>query len=252
MKKWILFATLLLGVVSACKKEKLKEEEAEITPTPMADELVIADSSKMAVTILNKSLQTGYHQPQILELDLDHDLVPDIQFNNEIAGSLGMGNYQYIEISCLNPDVQLHYFTQNDSIFFNTEMEYYVPDSTRVSANTHHYKSCERRNSIDSIKISPNNFYLTVLQEKAVIKKADPFKNGTFNLMAPNPSSITETGTHGDTTFFSMFHQNLSCNDFPNGVISYIGFKMNTSQKMGWIKVKSDQTLYVYESAIQQ
>jgi len=245
MKYLSFIPLLILTFTTSCKKE-----ENKVSPEPV----VFGNITNMSVQTFNNTIHL-YNQDS-LNIDVNNNGTVDLKFDIYLS-TIGPAQEEY-GLRMYSPSKELAvngYFVADTTYSFQTSSTETDSNGVKVwKTNISNY-SCSRTSTTDIIS---NTF--TSNNKMWYYNKAEKISsNNTFSTEFNFPIWQGKTGgapvitsISGDTTYLAVNNYNLDCHSIGDGE-KYICFKMNDSQKLGWIKLKriSKDSFYLFEIAIQ-
>ena len=255
MKKITVLLIALLFILQSCNKE----ENNLINIKTDKSNLEIGSTLNMIYNYYDTIVGAGYQNEMSLELDLNNDQNPDITLLYSHYGSLGLGSVPETKIMCLNSNIKLLGYFENDTVFLDTA-DFYINENYDPIWHIRRYNyRCTRRNELDSIiGIKEDVFKLIPLNRDDIIKSTDIYSSDSVLLYESNYGSYgpyfyeyTE-----DTVFGIDSYHYKNCNNFSKNNFGYIGLKIidDENEKLGWIKLimMNEGIVMLIESAIQK
>jgi len=238
----ILLLVLVITLLSGCDKE-ISENERK-------SEVFVGETKNMIVNNYNVQLFGSYHEPEILNIDLDNNGIADIQFESVMQGSPQMGAIPVSFIRALHDNIGIIGYYTHDTLFINQTTIIY-DDVFPVEVETTVIISC---NMIDE---SDSTFIRSVLR----MQSFEPLETiGINDSYLSKKFTIYNSGFGhgffdeiGDTIFY--FYESIAgtCYDYPRNKPIYLGVKHFDESKLGWVKFKtSGRYFFIYQSAIQK
>lgn len=211
-------------------------------------------TDKMVLTSHDVTIKGEYNKAVNFKIDLNDNGEDDVEFSSKIWGSLATGQNDLVTVKSLNDDFLIRGTYGVDSIFLKSTFDHYLVGN-EVHKNIYNTYSCSQLDE-GFIFFSFTNkvFKLLAFSEGDLIDKSDDYLSIEIELNASsfiNPLPA-DNYTVNDTIVEERETQMYNCNLYPMGDIYYIGFKFKESEKLGWIKVKLYNGIYVeiIESAI--
>lgn len=186
--------------------------------------------------------------------DLNNDKKNDFLILTETWGSPGLGHHPRLSIVALHQDAELAgYFTIDTTVVFKGSVIYYKENGIDFVTTDYYTCICNYSN-YDSIAFISPCFKLNYYFDDDMITGSEEYISDTV-LIGDDYLDYGgwQTGISGDTTFI---HKTIFYNDcyvFPQGVVVYIGVRIN-KKRLGWIKlIISDlDRVSVLETALQR
>lgn len=245
-----MFATIILTglILVSCKKNNnvLNNKQSEIR---------IGDYGNMIVNYYDTTLIGGYNSPLEYNIDIDNNGSDDIQFISELWGSPAVGSHPKSTIRCLHPDIQIFGFHINDTSFLNRDTSIQEGPNNTVEIYEIFNYTCHRIDNTDTILQITPSFKISTLERGDILKIDDTFNTDTIVLIDDWYSyPPTLIGENGDTTFYEYKKYYNDCNTFPIDETTYIGVKLNTESRLGWIKISifDKYKILILESGVQE
>ena len=185
---------------------------------------------------------TGYYPlTDNMDIDVDSDGVNDFRFNNYIDFSLATGTVGLASFLSLQPNaLYFGHFNTKDTTYIHTTKSALTYDTTNKVYYTYYNSTyyCKNEPSNDAINSIAPQVYLYNISDSTKIRMHNEWVSGTsytfnYNYIEPGSPGGNQVG---DTVAYTFYHYNLTCKDFPIGVVRYIAIKVNN--KLGWIKLK--------------
>ena len=239
---------LVLCLLGSCNKDKDRINVNSI--------LIIGDKTKVIITRCDSIINGSYPHPMALDLDLDKDGTMDIRLYSEEWGDTSILNqHPRSSIICLREDVQLFSLSTLDTTYYKKTFSCRPGFNNEVNCYDAYISSCYGNPAVDSISSINPVYKILPLYTNDIIRSEGTFHSDTFVLSEPeiyHPQ--IPTGSSGDTLFFTYMLTINTCNNFPNGEIKYVGYKLTDRSKLGWIKLSiyNNTIVFVLETAIQR
>jgi hypothetical protein len=242
MKRITLIIATLLVIVS-CRKDDFGTTQ-----------IVIGNYDPMEVNFIDHTIAGGYKSPVNYYLDIDKDGRNDYMFSSVLSGSSAVGVHPNSTISCLHNQAELFGEVRQITTFLNIDTTNYSTDNNNlIHANIAHNYTCTQLNQTDSIvKISTVNKIIPMAKED-VLKVDHLLFYDTLVIANDSWSLYNNSYTVGDTTYTIRDNYPNNCNNFPQGITTYIGIRLNGTE-LGWIQlaIYDKYKINILETAIKK
>jgi hypothetical protein len=252
MKKVGLIYFIIFISFYACKKENIELNSSDFVQ--------IGNYEEMIKNSYDTLLIGGYNSAKFIDLDINNDSINDFRLKSEIWGSPSLGQHPQASIICLHENCLIKGLMINDTTFYSYFVNtYYGENGSPVYIQYYHTYSNQRINNDDSIfSVQTNGFKINFLNESDIIYNSEEYNSDKFVLT--EGWSATVNGPYpnltNDTVYYYYETHYYNSNVIPDDRLSYIGIKLNYSdkEKIGWIKlgVIDDYKIILLETAVQK
>lgn len=237
----LLIMAIAMCSLCACRKDLSLPAPPLVTDTLTA--VVTGEPGHMNIHSLDTTLRALFpFGHEILELDVDQDGVPDIQFN--VSNHISPGSQQRRSwVKCLHSGVSIASYNTNDTVFLHVDT---------VGTNIHHYSACAAYDStygVYSIQTGIN--HAKYLGPGTLIQYQDSFDLDSALLGSNGGSSMWATA---DYAYY--YSSDDYCHSLPPGITRFLGFRVTKTDgavRLGWIKLESQgfSEILLFHYAIQ-
>lgn len=245
MKYLFLLPLLAFTLFSSCKKEETQASTSQIE---------FGNTANMTVQQFNKTIYS-YNQDSVA-VDVNNNGTDDFKFVIHLTSSGSAKDEIWVKLYSPSQEITMNGFFIPDTTYYNQSTSIVTDsNSNKVWVTSTSNLNCFRTSPNDIMgTIKPSNFKISYYNGTETMSS-----NGTFNSTFDFPlwqiksgGTPNVTSTTIDTTFLSQTRYGLNCHDMGMGV-KYIGFKINSTQKLGWIKLEplTNTSLKLYEVAIE-
>ena len=244
MKNLAFTSLIMLLFFAGCEKKEFIRSST----------IIIGNNTNLHVSNVNANVSYHYNTPKTVCLDLNNDKKYDIKFTSYEWGSSGMGIHYDLDMIITNPNLQVMVKQTIDTLFYKKVTTSYTDNDNKLHININHYyfySGTIKPNHDSIIKISSNN-KLCLLNKGEQISLNTDFNSDDVKLYE-SPKILYQYYSSGADTIYHINTINFpNLPKIPYDTSSYIGFKFNNSNKLGWIKIRfNNQPLYIDNTAIQ-
>lgn len=218
--------------------------------------IIVGNTEDVKIQYHEVTITGDYYDPEYYDADLDNDGTKDIRFESEIWGSPAVGQLGKSKILSLHDDIQIYGYYANDTSFVRRSIDTVNRSDNSVGIYNCLEHSCYRVSNDDSVSSVNPSFKLVPLEIGDNININDTYKSDTIVLNDESyrfPASMYKQISQ-DTIYveYSTFLNN--CYTFPCDKVKYIGFRFESSSRLGWIRVGvfDRYKISIIESAIQK
>ena len=248
MKYLLIVPFLAFALFSSCKKD-----DPQVTSSPI--ELEFGNTTNMDIQTFNKTIHL-YDQDSI-NIDVNNNGSTDLKFSIWLYTTGSARDRFGVIMYSPSKEIAVNgFFMADTTYYFESTSIHADTNSTKVwVTNTSNY-NCYRLSSSDMISktISPN-FKMFYYNNSDKLYLQDTYSTEfDFPIWQGKSGGVPYvTSISGDTTYLATSSYGQNCHSI--GVDEkYIGFKDNSTQKLGWIKLKYNtmSAIEVIEVAIQK
>lgn len=241
MKRITIIVAILLSILS-CRKDEYS-----------TDQIVIDHYPPMDVNYIDHTIIGAYNSVTNYYLDIDKDGRNDYMFSSVLSGSPSAGVHPRSTISCLHDQAELFGEARQITKFLNIDTTNSTDDNNHVHANIAHNYTCTQLNQADSIVSLSTVNKIIPLAKDDVLKVDHAFFNDTLVIANDGWSLYNNSYTIGDTTYTIRDNYPNNCIDFPQGITTYIGIRLNGTE-LGWIQlaIYDEYKINILETAIKK
>ncbi|MFD1552343.1 hypothetical protein DNU06_11075 [Putridiphycobacter roseus] len=238
--------SILLMLVFACNKQG--------DNFVGSDELIMGTADAVSIQSINQIIQAD--QLDNINLDIDLDGKIDFSIHAYDGTTSGAGSNKGVYITSVDENAFFHGTYQNDSIFNTSSLDSVIIEDEVYNKYYSQIRTCSPLTSSTAFYyLKSDVFQTTPLQASSELKKSDLFANGSCIWVGENTKQAEETTEINldTTTYTSIIHVDPICNHLNLNEIIYIGIKMSTHEKLGWIKIEllSNTKVSIIEVAAQ-
>ena len=223
MKGVVFFAFILFFVFSGCQKKS--DNDSRLTS------IKAGKNNNMIIQQINVTLVGEYYSPDILKIDVNGDNVFDISFKSDVYGSPGMGMHARSEIKPINPDLIILHHLMVDTFAYHYRKSI-ANDSSISITKTYYYNNVKPNDSILSISAIQQPWILKYNEDFSV---NDDYRDCTIRPYEEpyvNRNWFVLNGIYYYETIITYLRER----PITSGEIHYLGFKLLSTNQLGWFK----------------
>ena len=231
MKYLVIIPLLALTLIYSCTNNNGQTASTQ---------LQFGNTTGMDVVTFNKTVY-GYNVDS-LNIDVNHNSTVDFKFNLYLVTTGSAQDQYFLRIYSPSKEVTVNgFFIADTSYYHLSTITTLDNNSTKVWITSESNYSCSRLDPSDVVSATtPSNFKIAFYSPNQNLSSADMYNDEfDFPIFQGQSGGVPlTTSVSGDTTFIATNRYNLNCHTIPNGD-KYIGFKIKSTGKLGWIKLRA-------------
>ncbi len=246
----LLFLTITIG----CKKETTQDTAA----TNTANDVTLGNDASVKITSYDTIIKNSMSFGGSILLDIDNNGVADIKLENTFYSSMGGGGRLSVLLSTLNNDTEIAVREIEQSLYRNSNVVFKFDSINNVWERfVTRTIRCTQKSNLDTLIETTKSLLPKPFYAQEVLKPTSNFSTDTFLIKNRNfTHTFWQNYNAAGDTLFSLFSPHvIDCDVLPLDENLYVGVRLKSSNKLGWIKLKIDSRVldvYLTETGIQQ